>query len=532
MREPSPQDQERENSPELGEERPEEKPLLREETPTRKESPLEEPQLREESPLEEDFSEEERPIKEPPEVGLNLGGSYSSSSVVIGRFLTPFLSFCGLVTNVLWIPFFVFASWLTVFFCSLMPSKERDVALDVSELDLSNPYHLSPVGFRAGEEEEEEDEEERRDQKEETNEGVPWEKRYEKIWVEVEKREVKTCYRNVTAELKEKFGELVESEAGKTSWEDCPEDLDEQVEAAGGSAESSSSDEDEGEPVLRPTARARSTVLLTIPEQRESGLEDSQTESADNSLREDRPKPGNHQPGNHQPAPSAGTRGGGTPRLVGDDASADQHREKSRSPSPAGGSCTRGHNSTNVFQDPNTEPKPTTTNVDSSLTNRETKHEPEPDLASSPEPACGLRGTDQEFSSSSEEDPEDTPSKPPVLSAGPTAPSGVSDEELEEGLQRFRQEVGMLKVVFLDLEKEKALLQNEVEDDRPHSCSACHSTFTSLSLCFCLSLSLCFCLSHSHSLSVSVSLSLSLCFCLSHSLSLSLCFCLPFHGLS
>ena len=322
----------------------------------------------------------------------------------------------------------------------------------------------------------------------------------------------------------------MEAEAGKTSWEDCPEDLDEQVEAAGGSAESSSSDEDEGEPVLRPTARARSTVLLTIPEQRESGLEDSQTESADNSLREDRPKPGNHQPGNHQPAPSAGTRGGGTPRLVGDDASADQHREKSRSPSPAGGSCTRGHNSTNVFQDPNTEPKPTTTNVDSSLTNRETKHEPEPDLASSPEPACGLRGTDQEFSSSSEEDPEDTPSKPPVLSAGPTAPSGVSDEELEEGLQRFRQEVGMLKVVFLDLEKEKALLQNEVEDDRPHSCSACHSTFTSLSLCFCLSLSLCFCLSHS--LSVSVSLSLSLCFCLSHSLSLSLCFCLPFHGLS
>ncbi|XP_062316977.1 ankyrin repeat domain-containing protein 26 [Osmerus eperlanus] len=84
VREPSPEDQERENSPELGEELPEEEPpleepLLREESPvregspleeppTRKESPLEEPQLREESPLEEDFPEEERPIEGPPEV--------------------------------------------------------------------------------------------------------------------------------------------------------------------------------------------------------------------------------------------------------------------------------------------------------------------------------------------------------------------------------------------------------------------------------------------------------------------------------
>ena len=83
MREPSPEDQERENNPELGEELPV--------SPVREGSPLEEPQTRKKSPLEEDFPEEEQPIEEPPEVGLNLGVSYSSSSVVIGWFLTIFL---------------------------------------------------------------------------------------------------------------------------------------------------------------------------------------------------------------------------------------------------------------------------------------------------------------------------------------------------------------------------------------------------------------------------------------------------------
>ncbi|XP_078075977.1 ankyrin repeat domain-containing protein 26 isoform X3 [Mustelus asterias] len=38
------------------------------------------------------------------------------------------------------------------------------------------------------------------------------------------------------------------------------------------------------------------------------------------------------------------------------------------------------------------------------------------------------------------------------------------DEELEEDMQRFKNEVGMLKVVFLALEKKKAQLQKEVEE--------------------------------------------------------------------
>ena len=43
---------------------------------------------------------------------------------------------------------------------------------------------------------------------------------------------------------------------------------------------------------------------------------------------------------------------------------------------------------------------------------------------------------------------------------------GVSDEELEEDVERFKTEVGTLKIFFLNLEKEKTQLWKEVEDGR------------------------------------------------------------------
>lgn len=115
--------------------------------------------------------------------------------------------------------------------------------------------------------------------------AVPWEKRYEKLWVEVEKRQVKSNYKNVACELKEKFGELQDGER------DEPED--------------DTSDEEEGEVIVRPTARARSTVLRTIPEQRESGLEDS--ESPDRSAWEDRKVQVQEEQSSNRPGPDPST---------------------------------------------------------------------------------------------------------------------------------------------------------------------------------------------------------------------------------
>lgn len=150
-----------------------------------------------------------------------------------------------------------------------MQTKARKT-LPASSVDVCSPYNLDPSDLRASPEEEERM----------NASDPPWEERYEKIWVESEKKETKSQYKNVTAELKERFGELEtgdllekDEEDGKEAKGDKEVDTSEEEEA---DVEDSSEDEDE--PIVRPTARARSAILLPIPEQRESGLEDSQYE--------------------------------------------------------------------------------------------------------------------------------------------------------------------------------------------------------------------------------------------------------------
>lgn len=71
---------------------------------------------------------------------------------------------------------------------------------------------------------------------------------------------------------------------------------------------------------------------------------------------------------------------------------------------------------------------------------------------------------------------EYTRSLPPLLNRNPTSVSRISDEELQEDVQRFKHEVGKLKAAFRDREKEKPCLQKEVED----GCVDCLCIFTGL----------------------------------------------------
>lgn len=122
----------------------------------------------------------------------------------------------------------------------------------------------------------------REDEQDEKTDEIPWEERYEKIWVETEKKETKSQYKNVAAELKEKFGELEHKELGdllEQEWKQAQQKDEEEIKEVEKEADEDDSSEEEGEPIVRPTARARSAILLPIPEQRESGLEDSQSES-------------------------------------------------------------------------------------------------------------------------------------------------------------------------------------------------------------------------------------------------------------
>ncbi|CAK6950959.1 ankyrin repeat domain-containing protein 26 [Scomber scombrus] len=315
--------------------------------------------------------------------------------------------------------------------------KEKDDALFTYELNVDNPCPSGHMGSDC----EEKDNEFRDHHSPEDRGEVPWEKRYEKLWVEVEKREVKSTFKNVAGELKEKFGEMVKS--GCTA-EDVTEE--EQATAESSSAEEDSSDEEEGEVIIRPTARARGTVLLTIPEQRESGLEDS--ESADNSLCEE---------GMQAYDPQA--REQETTLYPETHPVAEDILEESRSPSCQLTTAKRDSNlnpAITAFTDDHTVPM---SDVDqSSFTKDKTKlgpfHKHQLELETQKNLVCSRCPPD---------DPEEFPkSKPRSLSRRSASIPGVSNEELEEDVGRFKFEVGMLKLAFLDLEKEKAHLQKEV----------------------------------------------------------------------
>lgn len=337
-----------------------------------------------------------------------------------------------------------------------MPSKEKDDAVNTCALDLKNPCTSGHVGSHTQEKNNDFRDQCSPAERGKAGDDVPWENRYEKLWVEVEKREVKSTFKNVAGELKEKFGELLKS---RCPAEDVTKEQQSMAEPTSANEESSDEEEEEeGEIIVRPTARARSTVLLTIPEQRESGLEDSLTESTDKSAFEER-----MQVCERPASESSLCR---EPDLVPDDV-----LEECRSPSPALTTAQRDgsiDHVTTAFTDDHTMP---TSDADRSIF-----FKAEAKLGTFQKPHLDLIWKDntanldeaEKNDASSEEDPEEfIKSRPPSLSRRSASIPGVSDEELEEDMERFKLEVGMLKVVFLDLEKEKAQLQKEVEDGRP-----------------------------------------------------------------
>lgn len=319
-----------------------------------------------------------------------------------------------------------FFAFLSRLFRSPIPSKAKDDAVGIGLLDCDSPS--GHVGSDSKEQDDDLRDGSSPKEGAEAADVIPWENRYEKLWVEVEKREVKSNFRNVAGELKEKFGELLRSR--------CPakeETEEEQAESA-----DESSDEEDGEVIVRPTARARSTVLLTIPEQRESGHEDS-----DRSVCEDRMQ-------------VCGEERSNRPGL---DLSTD---EECRTPSPLLASAPRAgslHRVATAF----------TNNQSMSDVNKFSEHQAKPKMPhqdllwkhSSANPHVA------EKNSANLEDPEEfTKSQPPSLIRRAAPVPGVSREKLEEDTGRFKLDVGMLKVVGQDLEKVKAQPQRQVEDGR------------------------------------------------------------------
>lgn len=244
---------------------------------------------------------------------------------------------------------------------------------------------------------------------------VPWENRYEKLWVEVEKRQVKSNYKNVACELKEKFGELLRPGAS----------AEEDEEPGEPEEDSSDDEEEEGQVIVRPTARARSTVLLSIPEQRESGLEDS--ESPDRSSWESRKQvqeeissscPGPNPSSDHQ-------------QITSTKRAASSHQPGSVTVSMPGILCKS--NTASPY-----------------LAEKELKHQEDP---ADPEGSTKLQPSSL-FSRVA-----------PVQETSPKGfkEGGRKEEDEEKQEKMFKHGVATPKVVLQDFKKEKCWLQREVD---------------------------------------------------------------------
>ncbi|XP_054865214.1 titin homolog isoform X3 [Amphiprion ocellaris] len=282
--------------------------------------------------------------------------------------------------------------------------QEKDDVVGRCESDLNKSVR---VGSDNGEQDEEFRDQCSPEERGNVSDDAPWEKRYEKIWVEVEKREVKSTFKNVAGELKEKFGELFKSRHPA-------ENITEEETT---SAEEESSDEEEGEIIVRPMARARSTVLLTIPEQRESGLEDSAAESTDNSVCEDRMQ--------HCEQPASDSSIHQEPDLLTDDPLefpspqlTTVQRENTDNKKHTSKTFTDGHTIPMYAGDHN------------SVLKNETKQHIDP----------ALKDTTADLSEAEDDLEELKVSQPPSLRRCSASVPGVSDEELEEDMERFKLE--------------------------------------------------------------------------------------------
>ncbi|KAM7003514.1 ankyrin repeat domain-containing protein 26 [Tautogolabrus adspersus] len=335
-------------------------------------------------------------------------------------------------------------------------SKEKDDSVDTSLLDLDSPIASGYTVSDSGEKDNDFRDQCRPEERGKAYDDPPWEKRYEKLWVEVEKRDMKSNFKNVACELKEKFGELLKSSSPA---EEIAEDEE-------GMAESSSSDEEEeeeGEIIVRPTARARSTVLLTIPEQRESGLEDSATESTEGSAYEDRMQV--------YERPTRESSLYQEQNLLVDDA---QEECRSLSPQLTRAQRDNTENATTTFTDGHNR---TTSNA-----GRRAVLQDEAKLVQNTHLNHTWRDNNAneaaKKSTSPGEDPEEFPeSRNPSLCRHSASVPGVSDDELEEDMERFKLEVVQETAkTAMDVHKSStswdtggAALEEEVSSEKPES---------------------------------------------------------------
>ncbi|XP_052525335.1 ankyrin repeat domain-containing protein 26 [Tympanuchus pallidicinctus] len=283
----------------------------------------------------------------------------------------------------------------------------------------------------------------------------PWEERYERMWVEKEKRELKTNFKNITAELKQLFGEINESEETTSLVAEVAEDdFNEELKSFRVSScvtESNNKLESKGEPgdmklnedLKEPEVEIVVQSLGVLPDHSnlKANMENTwSTDEEDCTNYTDNTK---------------------VPLARGEEMEENENgigRNVERSPEYSPRHCLK----TNILDDiSNILPKirPISTNDESTLGFiREKKFGKDVCLSDSVSRDCLIKNKEIGEAEIENLIPHDQ------------QPCGMLkrnlDEELKQDVERFKSKVGMLQMVFLALEKEKVQLQKEVEKEK------------------------------------------------------------------
>lgn len=294
---------------------------------------------------------------------------------------------------------------MSVFCSQFISSKENNTALDTCELGSSKPFPPGPVESDSGQNSNVSKDELKAEETAKGHYNLPLEKHCENLWVEVENRELKPSLRIVADHLSEKFEELLQ-----------PLSVEKKAATESASAGKELSDEDV-------KVEARSIDHFSTSTQSESKPKDS----------------------NVKPVYKDGLPVQDFPTSLN-----SQHQDPGQVTEEEHGAF-----SSHYTREQKDDSRPGVSGVTKTHVDVNWKH--------------NITNMDKPVRSQTNKAPNDleecTRSLPPLLYRNPTSVSRISDEELEEDVQRFKHEVGKLKAAFRDREKEHPHLQKEVEDD-------------------------------------------------------------------
>ncbi|XP_061229009.1 ankyrin repeat domain-containing protein 26-like [Neopsephotus bourkii] len=288
-----------------------------------------------------------------------------------------------------------------------------------------------------------------------------WEERYEKLWVENEKRALKTSFKNITAELKQLFGEINETWKATSLVEEVSEDgLSEELKSSVVSSPatvSSSKLESKGDfedikPMLGGKVPKMEIVIPSLgvlPDQNDLNANMEDTWSADEedgrNGRDNTKVPVATEEEKKVPTMKMEEKENGTSRKVEGDP------ECSLRPSLK-------TDILDVVSNSLPKIRPVSISDEDALFATERKLEK-------------VSGFNEDLSSDCLLDNNnigETGIESPFANAQQSCGrlKRNLDEQLKQDMQRFKSKIGMLQIAFLALEKEKAELQKEVEKDK------------------------------------------------------------------